>query len=133
MDLRILAALLAFLKEMIVDNDKVKLFAKKERNEFTLLLALAFIFGSFFWYYTQADRLWYTNRELTMRLRHQSDFIETLTSDRNDRFREITMSCQERTDSMVKIIYDKDKRIAVLEERRTYLSNELVLALKRCK
>lgn len=133
MDLRILAALLAFLKEMIVDNDKVKLFAKKERNEFTLLLALAFIFGSFFWYYTQADRLWYINRELTMRLKHQSTFVETLTIDRDNRLKEITMSCQERADGMVKIIYDKDARITILEERRTYLSNELMDALKRCK
>lgn len=133
MDLRILAALLAFLKEMIVDNDKVKLFAKKERNEFTLLLALAFIFGSFFWYYAQADRLWYINRELTMRLKHQSTFVETLTIDRDNRLKEITMSCQERADSMVKIIYDKDTRITILEERRTYLSNELMDTLKRCK
>lgn len=133
MDLRILAALLTFLKEMIVDNDRVRLFAKKERNEFTLLLALAFIFVSFFWYYTEADRLWYTNRELSIRLRHQTEFIETITTDKETQFRIAGTACTVNTDRLTKEIVLRDERIARLEERRLYLSNELVDALKRCK
>ncbi len=133
MDLRILAALLTFLKEMIVDNDRVRLFAKKERNEFTLLLALAFIFVSFFWYYTEADRLWYTNRELSIRLRHQTEFIETITTDKETQFHIAGTACTVNTDRLIKEIVLRDERIAHLEKRRDYLSNELVDALKRCK
>lgn len=133
MDLRILAALLTFLKEMIVDNDRVRLFAKKERNEFTLLLALAFIFVSFFWYYTEADRLWYTNRELSIRLRHQTEFIETITTDKETQFRIAGTACTVNTDRLINEIVLRDERIAHLEKRRDYLSNELVDALKRCK
>lgn len=133
MNLRIISALLAFLKEMVIDNDRVKLFAKKERNEFTLLLALAFIFGSFFWYYTESNRLWYTNRELTHRLHHQTIFIENLTSDRDEKLGDVTLSCQTRIDELVKSIDKRDVRIRALEDRKENLNDRLYDALQRCK
>lgn len=133
MDLRILAALLSFLKEMIVDNDKVRLYAKRDRNEFTLLLALAFIFVSFFWYYTEADRYWYTNRELQARLRHQTEFIETIVTDKDLQLHTAGAACNVNTERLLKDLAERNERIAYLEERVHNLGDELVKVLRQCK
>lgn len=133
MDLRILAALLSFFKEMIVDNDKVRLYAKRDRNEFTLLLALAFIFVSFFWYYTEADRHWYTNRELQARLKHQSEFIETIVTDKDLQLHTAGAACNVNIERLLKDLVDRNERIAFLEERTNHLGDELVKALRQCK